>query len=506
MRHDAAIRHSSTGPVVLVAVVLTCAVVGLALAVPVASAAQLHYAVTLGGSGIDHVNAVVLDPASGNLFLVGETLSTDFPSTKAPIGSPAPGTLNGFVAEISADGQTLLYSVLVGGSADDRIRDAALGNNGRLYLVGSTRSPDFPVTAGALDAQCGADGTCDGGRDDAFLLSIDPLQATLVRGTFLGGSGYDWAWGLALDGRSRPYVVGATSSDDFPTAQAFQPTLTPSGSAAIPVDAFTARLNPNLSVLQYASYLGGSGEDYAYDVAVNADYEAFVTGATGSVDFPLGETTWQAGYGGGPWDAFVARIAPYGARLTFSSYLGGQDQDIARGIFVDGTSTVFVAGGTFSQDFPVRDAIQPLSNGGQDAFLTGLDLSGASEDPLLVSTYLGGSSDDEIGALDECGAGAVCVVGTTYSEDLPTVQPLQGSHAGGGSDAFFAKVEDSGRTLTLASYLGTSLGDAASAVDIDAAGTIHLGGSCEDSAGGGEGTETIGAGGGWDALAAKIVP
>ena len=228
----------------------------------------------------------------------------------------------------------------------------AVDTSGNAYVTGYTCSSDFPTTAGAFQTTFG------GGLTDAFVTELNPTGSGLVYSTYLGGSGYDDGFGIAVDASGNAYVTGFTDSTDFPTtAGAFQTTFGGFG------DAFVTELNPTGSGLVYSTYLGGSDDDEGYGIAVDTSGNAYVTGYTHSSDFPTTAGAFQTTYGGDR-DAFVTKLNPTGSGLVYSTYLGGSDCDFGVGIAVDTSGNAYVTGITFSSDFPTTAGAFQTTLGG----------------------------------------------------------------------------------------------------------------------------------------------
>uniref|UniRef100_UPI0025CC7CB7 DUF7948 domain-containing protein n=1 Tax=uncultured Lamprocystis sp. TaxID=543132 RepID=UPI0025CC7CB7 len=207
-----------------------------------------------------------------------------------------------------------------------------------------------------------------GDYDAGQALVIDPV---LVYSSYLGGAGYDHSDDIAVDASGYAYVTGTTESTDFPTRDALQPDY------GGDLDAFVAKLSADGATLVYATYLGGSNTDYSTGIAVDGAGNAYVTGSTSSTDFPTRQAL-QSDFGGGLYDAFVAKLSADGATLVYSTYLGGSELDYGNSIAVDGAGNAYLTGVTESTDFPTRQALQPDFGGGYfgDAFVAKLSADG----------------------------------------------------------------------------------------------------------------------------------
>ncbi len=214
-------------------------------------------------------------------------------------------------------------------------------------------------------------------------------EADLVWSTFLGGSSDDWGEGIALDSDGNAYVTGYTWSVDFPTtAGAFDETYNGGSNTG---DAFVAKLNATGSALGYATFLGGSLPDGGYRIALDSDGNAYVTGHTGSYNFPLTAGALDTTHDG-VTDAFVAKFNPTGSALAYSTLIGGSAEDWGAGIALDGSGNAYVTGGTRSSNFPTTtEAFDTTYNGEYDAFVTKLDLSGYPV-PVVLASFTATSS------------------------------------------------------------------------------------------------------------------
>jgi hypothetical protein len=316
-----------------------------------------------------------------------------------------------------------------------------------------------------------SDGTVSfglGAYDPARTLTIDP---TLAYSTYFGGIIADQPWGMALDAQGNSYVVGYTASSNFPTINARQPVAGGQG------DAFIVKFDSNGTPV-YSTYLGGNYLDYGNDIAVDGAGNAYVTGWTGSSNFPI-VNAFQPGYAGG-WDAFVTKISADGSALIYSTYLGGSSEESGDGIAVDTAGNAYVTGDTQSGNFPTHNAYQPqhASTGSTDLFVTKFDASGQA---LVYSTFLGGSFGGETGMSIAADAnGYAYITGFTTSGNFPVANAYQPNcyfGAAGCWDAFVTKFSPNGQSLVYSTFLGGNdleLVDKGFAITTDGAGNAYI--------------------------------
>jgi len=326
-------------------------------------------------------------------------------------------------------------------------------------VTGYTASTNFP-TAAPLQGSFG------GGGADAFAAKLNAAGSALVYSTYLGGSGEDWGRGTAVDSFGNAYVTGYTYSPNFPTVSPLQATH---GGGSY--DAFVAKLNAAGSALVYSTYLGGGGDDRGYGIAADSFGNAYVTGYTGSGNFPT-VSPLQATHGGGTYDVFVAKLNAAGSAVVYSTYLGGSGDDQGNGIAVDSFGNAYVTGYTNWTNFPTANPLQPAFGGNWDAFVAKLNAAGSA---LVYSTYLGGSSYDCGYGIAVDSSGSAYVTGYTTSANFPTASPLQATYgAGGGWDAFVTKLNAAGSALVYSTYLGGSGDDFGDAIAVDSSGKAYV--------------------------------
>jgi hypothetical protein len=412
----------------------------------------LNYSTYLGGSAYDAVFGVTVDSA-GNAYVTGDTASNDFPTSNALQGAYG-GNHDAFVAKLNLNGSALVYSTYLGGGNYDRAVGIAVDGAGNVYLAGTTGSPNFPVTAGALQTICGC---AKSNNSDAFVSKLSPTGATLVYSTYLGGTANDYGSAIDVDSAGDAFVAGRTCSLDFPiTAGSFQTTYGGGCSPSAGGDAYVSEVNATGSALVYSSYLGGSGIDAAYAIAVDASGSAYVAGNTNSTDFPATAGAFQTTNGGG-YDSFVAKVNPTGSALVFASYLGGSADDTTWGIKVDSSGSAYLAGQTISPNFPTTTGAFQTSCGGgclqTDGVVTKFSPTGSS---LVYSTYLGGSGIEEAFAIAVDSAGEAFVTGETGSTNFPTTPGSFQPASPGGVAAYVTKLNSKGTKLAYSTYFGNT--------------------------------------------------
>ncbi len=387
----------------------------------------LVYSTYLGGGDVDKGKGIAVD-SFGNAYVVGETSSTDFPTTGVPYGDAWGRAV--FVTKINASGNGHVYSTYFGGSGLDAGYGIAVDDSGNAYVTGYTESSDFPVQSPIYGYS---------GNGDAFVAKISASGDSLVYSTYLGGSGSDDAIGIAVDDSGSVYVTGSTKSSDFKT------TPSPVSVYAGNGDAFLTKLDAAGSLV-YSRYLGGGNADRGHSLAVDDGGNVYLTGrtkspgiaTTGAYDEGCG-TDGNCNYGTSYWnDAYITKVDGTG-NVVYWTYLGGSAADQGCGIAVDVSGNAYVVGRSGSSDFPVESPIQghgTYAGGNDDAFVAKVSASGAA---LSYSTYLGGAGDDTCSGIAVDVSGNAYVTGYTDSSDFPTQSPINGSN-GGGEDAFVAKL------------------------------------------------------------------
>ncbi|MCP4525463.1 MAG: hypothetical protein GY833_06095 [Aestuariibacter sp.] len=385
----------------------------------------------LGGASADRGYAIALDKA-GNIYVTGETFSSDFPTTTmtgGQFGTQA-GRSEAFVAKLTPDcqDQELTYSTILRGELDDRGNDIALDADGNAYIVGHTRSTAFPVTADtAYEAT-------HQGREDIFVAKLDANGERLYA-TFIGGSEGEVGIAIAIDTDGYIYIVGDTWSLDFPTTiNAYQ------GRS----DVFVIKLDLDQldqTQLVYSLLLGGDDDDHARDIAIDKYNQSYIVGDTWSHEFPTTIAAFQTEHRGKS-DTFVIKLDAGGSELLYATLLGGTAADGGHAIAVDETSNAYLIGYTESHNFPrTFKAYDTTYNGEQDVFFARLGPTGTD---LTFATFLGGSQNDVGKAFTitnvTTSSTQVYMTGHTISADYPITNAYESTHHG--NEEVFVSVLD----------------------------------------------------------------
>jgi hypothetical protein len=404
----------------------------------------------------------------------------------------------------------LFFSGFIGGSGSDMGRGVAVDSAGNAYVTGYTESTgiSFPQNVGPdLDHH-------HGGGGDAFVAKVTPT-GTLVYCGYIGGSGAEAGFGIAVDSSGNAYVTGVTTSTEatFPVQNVGADLDHHHGGNG---DAFVAKVNATGTALIYAGYIGGSGSefDFAGGIAVDASGNAFVAGSTDSSDLTASvlvgpDLTYNEG-----GDAFVAKVDASGAFLSYAGYIGGGGLDRGHGIAVDSSGNAYVSGYTESSEvispgyspFPAQVGPDLTYNGGGDAFVAKVNASGTFE----YAGYIGGSNSElsQFSGIAVDSSGHAYVTGHTESNNLIPLQivgPLGTYNLGG--DAFVVKVDATGASLERAAYIGGSGGEYGTGVAVDYLDNAYVVGgttSNETSFPAYSGPDLIYDGGPGDAFVAKV--
>jgi hypothetical protein len=312
---------------------------------------DLLFSTFIGGTS-DEIGLDIAVDASGNSYITGETYSNDFPTVNA-YDNTFNGSSDVFVVKLNAAGDDLLFSTFIGGTSDEVGFSITFDANNNSYITGETYSNDFP-TMNAYDDTYN-------GTGDAFIVKLNATGDDLLFSTFIGGTSYEAGWGIAVDDSGNSYITGDTSSNDFPTMNAYDNTYSGTG------DTFILKLNATGDGLLHSTFIGGTGREYAYNIAVDASGNSYIIGDTTSNDFPT-VNAYDDTYNGSS-DAFVVKLNAAGDDLLFSTFIGGTGDDFGYSIAVDASGNSYITGETSSNDFPTVNAYDDTYNGSSDIFV-----------------------------------------------------------------------------------------------------------------------------------------
>lgn len=362
---------------------------------------------------------------------------------------------------------SISYSTYLGGDHNDSGQGIAVDSTGAAYIVGLTGEAGDSAGPNSFPVLNAYDPSYNGGVD--IFISKFNTNGTLAYSTFLGGSGFDEAFSIAVDSTGAAYIAGYNSGGDFPMMGASYKT-TNSGR----IDTIIGKLNPSGSLV-YSTYLGGTAADIGQEIAVDSAEAIYVVGSTTSQDFPV-VSAFQSNYHGDPnaqfppLDGFVTKFNSSGS-IVYSTFLGGALDDAAGSIAVDSGGAAYILGQTYSADFPLYSPAQPLNHGNGDAFVMKFDSGGSP----VYSTFLGGNQIDSgtriaLNSLDEA-----IIVGITQSSDFPLFSPFQNNFQGT-SDGFVTRLSSTG-AFVYSTYLGGLSGSAIYDVAVDSNDAFYVVGS-----------------------------
>lgn len=392
--------------------------------------------------GFDRGSGIALDD-SGNVYIVGDTSSDDFPSTNSLGPACAPGCDEAFVIKTNPS-LVITYATIIGG-ADDREDgyDIDVNAAGEAYAVGRTFSDDFPEVSSFRSRSDTVCSNFEGPCPDGFITRLSADGATIIYSSYIGGDSADEATGVAVDAAGVAYVVGATQSTDF------VPLVTPldgtfGGGSEID-DIFWIRVATDATPT-FGTYFGDGSRQEAFGVDIDTDGNLYIVGndQSGSLlPSPNGFQTTATSSS----DGFLFKLAPDLTTFLYSTYIGGDGTDNSRRVAVDG-SVAYVVGQTFSDtSFPFRFALRETEGGSSDATLTYVETAATGASSLLFSTYYGNSfsgaepsgSENGMGVAFS-GNGGVYIAGDTGSAaGIAVGSPVQAPYGGSFRDGFFAK-------------------------------------------------------------------
>ncbi|MHB9032591.1 MAG: DUF7948 domain-containing protein [Anaerolineae bacterium] len=399
--------------------------------------------------------------------VVGMSTAAQPSITGSTVATPFTANNQAEDARIQDNPAALAYATYLGSSGYDYGFGIDTDSAGNAYVTGQVGSREFTGSSGpATTLPCSAGGNCE-----CFILKLNPTGSALAYAAFLGGSEDEWGYSIQVNALGEAFVAGKSVSRDFPTTPgAYNRTHTDDYS-----DVFVAKLNAAGTALVYSTFIGESNFT-PVALAIDGSGQAYVTAQTNRSSFPTTPGAFSTTLNG-DYDAFVTKLNADGSALVYSTLLGGAMGDNPGGIAVDSAGQAYIAGATFSANFPTTaGAYDRTFNGpsdGVDGFVTKLNAAGSA---LVFSTLLGGSGNDGAGGIAVDPGGQVVAVGSTQSSDFPTTAGVYDSSYNGGADNFVVKLNNTGTGLIFATYLGGNGDENANSVVLGSTGQVYLSG------------------------------
>ncbi|MGA1277683.1 MAG: SBBP repeat-containing protein [Candidatus Kapaibacteriota bacterium] len=443
----------------------------------------------IGGSSAESINAVTLDQ-KGNIYVLGETDSPDYPISSGAYSSPNAVPKDLFVAKFDSTGSNILYSARIGGDFVELGTSIAVDNLGQACIVGSTTSKNFPSTPNAFQSQKLFP------NEDVFAIKLNSSGNALVYGTFMIGMTTDIAHSITVDEKGDMYLAGATSilsrnPHTFPKTPNAYDTSFNGGST----DVFVAKINPagkGDQDLQFCTLIGGNEVDIAYKIVLAKNGDVIVAGETSSDSlFPTMNGAVQSTFRGVS-DGFIAILSPNGDSLKYSTLMGGSGYERITGLVFDEQSqSIFFAGYTNSSGLPSagnqNPIMFPVTKGSYDTVYNGGIYDGfvGKLNPFIpnglrYASFIGGSGDDYILGLGIDVCAAPYVTGSTNSLDFPITDDASDTTIKK-SEGFITKLNALANVLVFSSFLGNDDDDQLNGIQVDQSGAIFLGGSVQGS-------------------------
>ncbi len=440
------------------------------------------HATACGQAAATNATGIAVD-GRGDAYITGSSNETDFPTSTSAFQTTNRGGYDAFITKLSPTGLSIVYSTLLGGAddnsntcGDDGSAGIALDSRHDAFIAGYTYSYNFPLQDAGQSALGYGEGSL-GSQEDAFVAKFNPQGSKLIYSTYLGGSGTDFATGIAVDPKGFAYVTGQTNSADFRTPpHALQQHL-----SGTDFNSFVAKMSQSGNTLVYATYLGQTAADKTHGIAVDSAGNAYVVGETnGGIPRTIGVP--QAAPGGGI-DAFVSKLSARGV-LIYSTYLGGVGNDIGYAIALDHQGNAYVAGSTGSPTFttpifPLQRALQGTLGGNRggfgllDSFVTKVNSCGTA---ILYSSYFGGTFAESVDGIAVDSHGNAYMAGYTQSPNFPLTHGLPGgrNYVSPDPNAFIAKISGAPQSPRGACPLPLTLNLAAPAVSVSAVTPISV--------------------------------
>ncbi|MHA2249930.1 MAG: DUF7948 domain-containing protein [Candidatus Kariarchaeaceae archaeon] len=398
------------------------------------------YSTRIYGNGYtDEVFSIAVDNEK-NAYITGRTTSTDFPTNITSFNQINSGSTDIFVAKLNPEGNALVYSTYIGGNGNDWAFSIVLDNFNNALVTGFSTSNNFPVTPNALFPSLS-------GGSDVFLIKLSSNGSSLLYSTYIGGSEYEEARSIVLDGNGNIILAGRSSSSNFPTTLgAYQ------GANSGSYDAFVLKLNSIGSTLLFSTLIGGGGMEHIYSLKLDNLDNIYITGYTSSNNYPTTPNAYDTSYNGIE-DIFVSKLDSNGSVLLLSTFLGGSDSEQGTALCIDGGSNVFITGRVGSTDFPTTEGAYQVSHKSGWLDVAVVKLSSDFQ-TLIYSTFIGGTYDDQPQSMLLDQSELPIILGCTPSRDFPTTDGAFRENPYNFDDIFLFKLNENGSKLLYSTYLG----------------------------------------------------
>jgi hypothetical protein len=383
----------------------------------------LIYGTFLGGSVNDYAMDIEVD-SSGNAYVIGDTRSSDFPTTTGSFDRNYDNHDDAFALKLNPSGNSLLYSTYLNGDDEDKALGLAVDSNGVAYITGYTRSSDFPISNNAYDEN-------HNGQQDVFALKLNSIGSNIISSTFVGGFQKDIGYDIAADTNGNIYVTGVTESNHFPTTPGAYDTK---HSGAFESDVFVLKLNSAARVLTYSTFVKGNYIDVGYSIDLDNQNNPIVAGMTDSTNFPVTPGVVDSTHSNG--EMFVCKLNYNASKLIFSTLFGGNGGETIYDMELDSFENIYLTGFTGSQNFQVTDDAFDNYNNNQDGFLVILNNDCTN---LIYSTFIGDTYSETGWGIAFDQKDSVFITGETKSNNFYTTSSAYDNTYGGTLDLFLQK-------------------------------------------------------------------
>jgi hypothetical protein len=426
---------------------------------------KMEYSSFLGGMDYNY-GTDVETYSVGYPYVTGYTRSTDFPKTTGSYQPTKDGGYDCFVLKFNKYGTILIYGSFLGGVVNDYAMDIEVDSNGNAYVVGDTRSSDFPTTDGCFDPNYD-------NHDDAFVFKLNPSGNILIYSTYLNGDDEDKALGLAVDSNSVAYVTGYTRSSGFPVSNNAYDEFHNSQQ-----DVFALKLNSAGSTIISSTFIGGFQKDIGYDITADSNGNMYVTGITESNHFPTTPDAYDTKHSGAfEGDVFVIKLNSAATSLVYSTFVKGDYDDVGYSIVLDKQHNAIIAGDTWSSNFPTTPGVIDSANSGRDAFICKLNHNASN---LIFSTFFGGNSGEVAYDMELDANENIYLTGYTGSQNFQVTDDAFDDY-NNNQDGFFVILNNDCTHLFYSTYIGDTYDETGTGIAIDQKGNVFITGETKSS-------------------------